>query len=101
MGHRLVIQHISFGAFSDATISYALARTNFSSASSFFIAGGFEGNAAADHPVLGYVDEGSAASLDITVHTTAPPTITDVQVSIMGYLLDCTSVTPCNPIAGQ
>jgi hypothetical protein len=96
VGHRLVIQHVSFVLVSDFTLSYALAQLNLSNALSSFIAGGFEFTIAIDHPVLGYVDGGNLPSLAIFAHgvdTTATTT-----ASIMGYLLDCTA-TPCNAIA--
>jgi hypothetical protein len=101
VGHRLVIQHVSFMVQSAETLSYALVTLLVDHAQSHFIAGGFQGTIAADHPVLGYVDGGSSPFLQFQFTSTLTSSFPiGGTMSIMGYLLDCLA-SPCNPIAGS
>jgi hypothetical protein len=99
VGHRLVIQHVSFLIESNGIPSYAQAKLFVDHAQSNFIAGAFENFIAVDQPVLGYVDGGNFPGLGIVVKASGNVNI-EGTASIMGYLLDC-SATPCNPIAGS
>jgi hypothetical protein len=98
--HRLVVQHISVFAIYSTTVSRTSVQTSDISASgsegpgtAFFspIAGN---QSAVDQPVLLYSDAGEA----IVVGLFSDGVISELSITITGYLLDCT-VGPCAPIA--